>query len=363
MQFRYLVVCVVCLFILGGCNVIRETDKIENIQTEEVENHNKKISKEEINEYIDEWVNNGKIDVEKAKEVGFLTLEEREQVGYYTVEITSNKKVQKEVLSMEDEIRAAAQPVIEKNIDRKIEILGFTAPFPYDAYDIEYQTVDEPYLRGHITVGLNDSSYFKQNSYRDDMKMKGNDGVAWGLLVENTVEGIYLMVFKEEIMDLYNQILKEFPQYQGFPEGGQSEMGMANPFFNISIEYVTAATETNNQSKNAQIEIYNKYKQGELQVNQEWKEYLLQQPILFDAYIKLIMKDLSTIPTRNMTYELKDILDNSDLIKQFGNQVNETAASLWTNFSSFDSNGPMYQEGTPIVQAPNALKENSKGEE
>lgn len=363
MRFRYLAVSVVSLFILGGCNEIRKIDRTENIRTEKVENHNKKISKEEINEYIDEWINNGKIDVEKAKELGFLTLEERERVGYYTVETTSNKKVQKKVLSMEDEIRAAAQPVIEKNIDRKIEILGFTAPFPYDAYNIEYQTIDKPYVRSHITVGLNDSSYYKQDSYRDDLRIEEKEPKLGSILVKKTVEGIYLDVFEDEIMDLYNQILKEFPQYQGFPKGGQSEMGMANPFLKIKIEYITAATEINNQSKNAQMEIYNKYKQGELQVNQEWKKYLLQQPILFDVYINFIMKDLSAMPAKEMCHKLKDMLDNTDLVKQFGDQINVTAASLWTNFSSFDLNGPMYQEGTPIVQAPNALKENAKGGE
>src|SRR5699024_184178 len=138
----------------------------------------------------------------------------KEKLGYYTMDVMSNKKVQKKALAIKEEIYAQVQPVMEEITGQKTEIIGMRSILPYAGVDIDYKTVEEPYSYGTLLYGLDSDSYVEKNHYSD---MSAS-------IEERVAEGLYNMVYKKEIQEIEDYILKTYPKYQGFYGKGKESM-------------------------------------------------------------------------------------------------------------------------------------------
>lgn len=275
---------VCCILFLGGCYL------------------SKNYSYEEITK-------GGKIDVEKAKASGYVSLEEKEKLGYYTIESSANKKVQKKALEQQNELFDHLKPQIEASLGgREVEMLGVNSPFPYEAVDVSFRSKEEPIVTDSVTIGLSDNGYFEKGAIKSD----GPSG-----FMEKTVEGLYAMAYRKEIQEMKEYIKKEYPQYEAYPVNMRNSAHQINEYINISISYKTGDVDNNDLSRAEQKEIFELYKKNKNRTDEEWKTIFESKNHLdYLIYLDIVIKNGTTLPTELMVYELLDDMKSNLLFEK-----------------------------------------------
>ncbi|MFS7402371.1 hypothetical protein [Carnobacterium maltaromaticum] len=253
---------------------------------------------------IEEITEGGKIDVEKAKASGYVTMEEKEKLGYYTPEVSSNKGVIKKANKQKDEIYKHMTEVIEDSLGRKIRILGMDAPFPYDAVDVSFASLEEPIVKDSVTLGLSDSGYFNEGA------IKGETGNGFQQLV---VEGLYAMAYRNEIKQMTEYIQKTYPQYEAYAPNMLDAANKINPFISISLATPIKQAERMENAKKEKDTIFMLYKENSSRSDDEWKAIFQQMNYLdYAISVQLVLKESEILPSDNDANEvLKDIKNNS----------------------------------------------------
>lgn len=253
---------------------------------------------------IEEITEGGKIDVEKAKASGYVTMEEKEKLGYYMPEVSSNKGVIKKANKQKDEIYKHMTEVIEDSLGRKIRILGMDAPFPYDAVDVSFASLEEPIVKDSVTLGLSDSGYFNEGA------IKGETGNGFQQLV---VEGLYAMAYRNEIKQMTEYIQKTYPQYEAYAPNMLDAANKINPFISISLATPIKQAERMENAKKEKDTIFMLYKENSSRSDDEWKEIFQQMNYLdYAISVQLVLKESEILPSDNDANEvLKDIKNNS----------------------------------------------------
>ena len=270
---------VCCILFLGGCYL------------------SKNYSYEEITK-------GGKIDVEKAKASGYVSLEEKEKLGYYTIESSANKKVQKKALEQKNELFDHLKPQIEASLGgREVEMLGVNSPFPYEAVNVSFRSKEEPIVTDSVTIGLSDNGYFEKGAIKSD----GPSG-----FMEKTVEGLYAMAYRKEIQEMKEYIKKEYPQYEEYPINMKKFGNKINDFIEISLTSRIGDIERSDFSEQEKMEIFELYKENKNRKDDEWKA-IFESKIHLDymVYAHIILKNPKTLPTKKMAFELLDDMKNN----------------------------------------------------
>lgn len=305
--------------LLGGCQLVKE-------------NEQKKISYKDI-------VKDGKIDVEKAKEAGYVSLEEKEKLGYYTVDVSKNKKVQEQALEQEEEIFKNIKPIIEKNIGRKVKLLGIASPFPYPTINVEYVTVDEPIVSSRVSLGLEDSSYFNKDGVMD---VSGGEelGSQWQ---RNTVGSLYGYVYEDQLKEFKEDFLNNNPEYQEYTNTNSEISGLRLNMFKVYPSSVYGETE-NKKQKETINKIYNSYKANPNQTKDEWKIIFDENKLSYTLAFGVILKDEKTLATNKMSKEIFNTMKNASI----SNNFNDFLAIVNTNMQSTTKNGSLHSESESI---------------
>ena len=270
---------VCCILFLGGCYL------------------SKNYSYEEITK-------GGKIDVEKAKASGYVSLEEKEKLGYYTIESSANKKVQKKALEQQNELFDHLKPQIEASLGgREVEMLGVNSPFPYEAVNVSFRSKEEPIVTDSVTIGLSDNGYFEKGAIKSD----GPSG-----FMEKTVEGLYAMAYRKEIQEMKEYIKKEYPQYEGYPTNMRNYSYKIDELIEIRTTSRIGDIERNELSEQEKKEIFELYKENPTRLDEEWKS-IFESKIHLDymVYAHIILKNPKTLPTKKMAFELLDDMKNN----------------------------------------------------
>ncbi|MEG0158897.1 MAG: hypothetical protein RR688_05920 [Carnobacterium sp.] len=253
---------------------------------------------------IEEITEGGKIDVEKAKASGYVTMEEKEKLGYYTPEVSSNKGVIKKANKQKDEIYKHMTEVIEDSLGRKIRILGMDAPFPYDAVDVSFASLEEPIVKDSVTLGLSDSGYFNEGA------IKGETGNGFQ---QATIIGLYSMAYRNEIKQMTEYIQKTYPQYEAYAPNMLDAANKINPFISISLATPIKQAERMENAKKEKDTIFMLYKENSSRSDDEWKAIFQQMNYLdYAISVQLVLKESEILPSDNDANEvLKDIKNNS----------------------------------------------------
>lgn len=275
---------------------------------------------------IEEITEGGKIDVEKAKASGYVTMEEKEKLGYYMPEVSSNKGVIKKANKQKDEIYKHMTEVIEDSLGRKIRILGMDAPFPYDAVDVSFASLEEPIVKDSVTLGLSDSGYFNEGA------IKGETGNGFQQLV---VEGLYAMAYRNEIKQMTEYIQKTYPQYEAYAPNKLDAANNINPFISIAFGVPLKQVERREEAKKEKAKLFGLYKENPNRSDEEWQLLFEQMNFLdYTIFVQLVVKDPTVLPTDAYA---NDILEDIKTNPLFSNYYGYTVA-IQSNFQDTKSN-------------------------
>lgn len=303
------------IILLGGCQLVKENKKQE-------------ISYDEI-------VKDGKINVQKAKEAGYVSLEEKEKLGYYTVDVSGNKKVQKQALEQENDIFKNIKPIIEVNISREVKLLGIASPFPYPTINVEYVTVDEPVVSSHVSLGLEYSSYFNKGGIKD---VSGGEelGSQWQ---SNTVGSLYGYVYEDQLEVFKEHFLKKHPEYQ---EDANKSSEISALRLNMFTIYPSSVYGNENIQKQKEIinNIYTQYKQNKIRTKDEWKTLFNENKLTYTLSFRCTLKEESSLPTKKMTEDIFNEMESSSYLSNF----NDFRVIVRSNMQATNENGPLHSE-------------------
>ncbi|MGX7418859.1 hypothetical protein ACWOFR_08610 [Carnobacterium gallinarum] len=268
-----------------------------------------------------EIIESGKIDVEKAKASGYVTMEEKEKLGYYTIDASSNRGTIKRAYEQKDEIYAHIREEVETSLGRDIKILGMEAPFPYDAVDITFVSVDEPIVKDMMTISLSDNGYFSEGATKSEA---GNG------FQEDVIIGLYFMAYKEEIKEMSKYIEETYPQYQGFPANLMDYTDKLDPFIMIHFTIPDRNIERMDNAEKEKAELFALYKDNPIRSDEEWKQLFEEKTNLdFLVNVNLVIRDESKIPTEKMANEILDDIKINPLFKNYFSYGTMILSNLW----------------------------------
>lgn len=296
--------CLCLILFLGGCQMTKSYD-------------------------FDEITEGNKIDVKKAKASGYVSLVEKEKLGYFTEDSSSNnRRYFKQAEKQKDELYPYVKELVEHGLNRKIEILGVRAAFPYVTVNVYFQTLDEPIVRDNIAVGLSDNGYFNEG----ETKNSGGDGFQ-----EAVINGLYMMAYRKEVKAMQNYIETTYPQYQGFPEGKTATASMINPI--ISVKYASKGGNEGQDDLNdkERAEIFAEYIKQPKRTDAEWRVLFDQKKNLAHLlYVNLIEKDETKLPTEAEVDTILNDIKTNLLFKGFysyGTLINTNLQDIQSNNS------------------------------
>ena len=278
---------------------------------------------------FDEITEGNKIDVKKAKASGYVSTVEKEKIGYYTEDVSSdNRRYFKQAEKQKDELYPYVKELVEHGLGRKVEILGVTADFPYATVNVSFQTLDEPIVKEHIAVGLSDNGYFNEG----ETKSSGGDGFQ-----EAVINGLYMMAYRKEVKAMQDYIETTYPQYQGFPEGKTATASIINPI--ISVEYASKGGNEGQGDLNdkERAEIFAEYIKQPKRTDAEWRVLFDQKKNITNLlYVMLIEKDETKLPTEAEVDTVLNDIKTNPLFKDFysyGTLINTNIQDTQSNSS------------------------------
>lgn len=247
----------------------------------------------------------GKIDVEKAKASGYVTMEEKDKLGYYTPEVSSNKKVIKKAYDQKKEIYAHMTEVIGNSLGREIKILGMNAPFPYEAVDVSFTSLNEPIVTDSVTLGLSDNGYFN----------KGENGNGFQ---QATIIGLYSMAYRNEIEKMRGYIQSTYPQYEAYSSSMRDAAHRINPIISISFYTPSKQVERMENAAKEKAEIFSLFKENPNRSDDEWKAIFQQMSSLdYTISVELVLKDSNKLPLDEDANEILDDIKSNPLFSGY----------------------------------------------
>ena len=258
---------------------------------------------------VEEITEGGKIDVEKAKASGYVTMEEKDKLGYYTPEVSSNKKVIKKAYDQKEEIYAHMTEVIGNSLGREIKILGMNAPFPYEAVDVSFTSLNEPIVTDSVTLGLSDNGYFNKGD------VKGENGNGFQ---QATIIGLYSMAYRNEIEKMRGYIQSTYPQYEAYSSSMRDAAHRINPIISISFYTPGKQVERMENAAKEKAEIFSLFKENPNRSDDEWKAIFQQMSSLdYTISVELVLKDSNKLPLDQDANEILDDIKNNPLFSGY----------------------------------------------
>ena len=286
------------LFLLVGCHTSKQ------------QNDTRVYTHEEIME-------GGMIDIEKAKQSGFMPYED---AADNILPICRNKKVCQILEEHHDDIVDIVKPYLESYIGQEVEILAMHATFPYMMANISYMTTSFPRFRDTVGYALGDNAWGSVSGIRD---------ISEQLVQREFATEIVIKAYETE----FNQFRADFAQT--FPELIPDKIGslaaneadMFAPFLRFNV----------NMSDEIIERLYNAYQSNKIVDRAEVDEILkTNDQIVISSYFHGIMRDETAIPTKELWHKVHDFVQNYAKPEIPNVQYSYSRGQLSTNYQKIE---------------------------
>lgn len=156
-----------------------------------------------------------------------VTPEEKDELGWENPDAMLNSELQRLAMANREQIYSIVQPYVERTLRRQVEMTGISATYPYQSVDVEYRTVDEPYVAGWEFVALEDDGSLKSEAHISPES---------GVVIEyETAAGLYLMAYRDRIAEIREYITTAHPHFTQLPDGYIRAWRIADPMLKCSF--------------------------------------------------------------------------------------------------------------------------------
>lgn len=244
-----------------------------------------------------------------------IPIAEKEALGYDQPEAWRNSELQRLVNDNREQIHSVVQPYVESKIHREVEMTGIRAPYPYRAAEVGWRTIDEPLVAGSEYVFPDADGTLRSEAHI------GESGTA---LSSETVNGIYLMAYRDEFATVLTDLLEAHPEFTGgLPPGYIRHYDLADPVFDVS--FITPLSASDDADLRAAINsahdtIYQAYLDRPQRTPVEWRKLVdkVAAGLPLTLSVRLVLADPGTELTEDVTRRLADDVRNHPLLAPFG---------------------------------------------
>lgn len=159
--------------------------------------------------------------------VALVTPKEKDKIGWENPESMLNSDLQRLAMENRQQIYSIVKPYVERSLGREVEMTGISAPYPYQAVNVKYRTVDEPIMAGYEFVGLKDDGTLASEAQIDPDTHTVVD--------YETVSGLYLMAYRDRVAAMREHVVAAHPHFRELPDGYLRTWRMADPMLKISF--------------------------------------------------------------------------------------------------------------------------------
>lgn len=257
-------------------------------------------------------------------EPALVTITEKEALGYDLPEAWRNSDLQRLVNDNRAQIHSIVQPYVEAKLDRRVEMTGIQATYPYRAVEVGWRTIDEPLIAGSEYVFPDTDGTLRSEAYI------GESGTA---LSSETVNGIYLMAYRNEFAAVLADLLQAHPEFRGgLPPGYIRQYNLADPVFRVSMHTPVSSTDDELRAamNAAHDAVYQAYLDRPSRTDAEWRKLLdkVAAGLPISLSVRLVLADPDVEVTEDLTRRLADDVRNHPLLAPFGSWYVFTYSNL-----------------------------------
>lgn len=238
-----------------------------------------------------------------------VSVKEKEKLGYEQPEGKRNPELQRRAMAHREEIFAVVRPHTERTLGRRVVMTGIHAIYPYGSVEVGYRTVDEPVVAGSEFVAL-----------REDGSLRSAAAIGDSMTVveAETVDGLYPMAYRDEVLAMRKYLAKAFPEYTGLPRGFLDTMRLADPV--LTFSFSSYDHEEDLRLLAAEKQIYEAYHVRPDRTDDEWRQ-------VFDEAgggegitlgVDLVLREPSVELTEAMARSVADQIRTHPLFDAFG---------------------------------------------
>lgn len=238
-----------------------------------------------------------------------VTAAEKDALGYENPEGVRNPELQRLAMRHRAEIYADVEPFVEEALGRDVELVGIYATYPYSAVNVTYRTADEPVVTSDAFVGL-----------RSDGTVSSIERIEPIEIEYRTVEGLYLMAYRERISRMRQYIAATYPQFGQLPMGYARFMSRADPMFRFRDYSPLLKHQDAERAKADDTTIYEAYVQDPSRTDAEWFEIFeeLYGSREMAISLHLILADPAVELTEEMSRQVADDVRSNPLFAGYG---------------------------------------------
>ncbi|MGL5043218.1 MAG: hypothetical protein ACRC6X_09020 [Culicoidibacterales bacterium] len=286
-----------------------------------------------VKEYTKEEITaGGVIDVEKARESGYVTYAETAN----DIVTGKNKKARKYIDEHYTELEELAKKWITESIGRDVEIVGINGVFPYMAASIVFKTTEFPVIYERTSIGLVDNLEFEEGGY------KGIDEV---ILHYRTVSELYMYAYEEELNELRAHFSQKYPQYMPtiIPSKDADYNSTGAPFITVGV--VAPLGEKGVPYREKFLKgMYEKYWENPQMTRAELRElFEKEEKVYLTVDILVYEKDIAKIPTPEEAKLLQTDIMEYDFYWDNSNK-RSVRVFLGTNLRKVKALEPLHRE-------------------
>lgn len=254
-----------------------------------------------------------------------VTAAEKEALGYESPEAMRNPDLQRLALEHRIEIYSAVEPFVEKSLGRDVEIVGFSAPYPYSTLKVKYRTLEDPVVASSAFVGLSSDGTVSSIERIDALEVQNK-----------TVEGLYLVAYRQKIAQMTEYLAAAYPQFTQLPEGYARSLSQADSMYYFRNYRRYDEQRNIEEIKEGEGAIFQAYEANPSRTAAEWFD-LFEQAYgrrVMHISLSLMLADPAEELTQEMGRRIADDVRSNPLfagfgewaIFVFGNQVLRDAA-------------------------------------
>lgn len=244
-----------------------------------------------------------------------VSLAEKEVLGYDQPEAWRNADLQRLVNDNRTQIYSVVQPHVEDTLGRRVEMTGIQATYPYRAVEVGWRTIDEP-----IVAGAEYAFPDADGTLRSEAHI-GESGTA---LSSETVNGIYLMAYRDELTTVLADLLQAHPEFGGgLPPGYLRQYNRADPVFRVSFSTPLSSADDDElrAAMNAAGDaIYQAYLDRPDRTHAEWRKLVdkTAADLPLSLSVRLVLADPDVDLTEDLTRRLAEDVRDHPLLAPFG---------------------------------------------
>ncbi|HEY0186382.1 MAG TPA: hypothetical protein VGC67_02740 [Cellulomonas sp.] len=248
-----------------------------------------------------------------------VTAAEKEQIGYEVPAGVQRPSRQRLVLAHRAEIDAVVQPLVEDQLGRQVELGTINATVPWSEVSLTYRTVDEPVLAGTAYVGI-----------ASDGSATGIERIDENTVARLTVEGLYLMAYRERITQMREYLAATYPQFTAPPAGYLDAIASADPMFRVT-DYYQYGEQRNVEEIYADTDtIYQEYLADPDRTDAEWAALLdaVLEGREMELTVDLMLADPQAELTEDLSRQVADDVRTNPVFTGFGSWFVNTRSNL-----------------------------------